>query len=39
MRFEVGGVDHQLVGLAALRRQGGKDAVEHAHLLQRTKRL
>ena len=30
MRLEVGGVDHQPVGLAALGRQLGEDPVEHA---------
>lgn len=30
MRLEMGGVDHQLVGLTALGRQLGEDPVEHA---------
>jgi hypothetical protein len=30
MRLEVRGIDHQPVGLAAVGRQLGKDAVEHA---------
>ena len=30
MHLEVGGVDHQQVGLSGLAREGGEDAVEHA---------
>jgi hypothetical protein len=30
MRFQIGGVDRQLIGLAALCRQFGKYPVEHA---------
>ena len=30
MRLEVSGVDHQLIGLAALGRERGEDLVEHA---------
>jgi len=31
VRLEVGHVDHQLIWLAALRRQSREDLVEHAH--------
>ena len=31
MRFQMGGIDHQLIRLARLRRQACKDLVEHAH--------
>jgi hypothetical protein len=30
VRFQMRGIDHQLIGLAAFRRQRGEDLVEHA---------
>ncbi len=31
MRLQMGGINHQLIRLARLRRQACKDLVEHAH--------
>lgn len=39
MRLEMGGIDHQLIGLTALGRQLGEDPVEHAQTATANERV